>query len=227
MPPQQPLQPNMQPNNNSKINTVLLIILIILVALGIFMFFIKKDSTDTNPENTVTPTGQTQTNQNPNGPDYQPSGNPTQNNQQPTDPNVVIKTDWGVSFKKASNWSVTSDSGNTMKLESGGDVITIQYITGNTITDTDAKFGNITYYYDATQHAWMVINPDEANGGSLSPVPVSPLSYNANRLLVLKGTGRWKTDIIPLSQTTFLKINISGGGLIPPLDDLAATVQKI
>jgi hypothetical protein len=114
-----------------------------------------------------------------------------------------------------------------MKLESGGDVITIQYITGNTITDTDAKFGNITYYYDATQHAWMVINPDEANGGSLPPAPVSPLSYNANRLLVLKGTGRWKTDIIPLSQTTFLKINISGGGLIPPLDDLAATVQKI
>ncbi len=60
----------MQPNNNSKLNAALLIV---FVALGIFMFFIKKDSGATNQENTVMLTGQTQTNQNRNGSDYQPT----------------------------------------------------------------------------------------------------------------------------------------------------------
>ncbi len=59
--------------NNSKTNTVLLVILIILVSIGLFFLINDKEENDNN--DISTPTGQTQTNNNPNGPDYIPYAN--------------------------------------------------------------------------------------------------------------------------------------------------------
>ncbi len=64
----------MQTNSN-KIIIVLLVVVIII--LGYFAFFKNKQTNNS----VVVPTGQTQTNQNPNGPDYQPNGNPVVNQQ--------------------------------------------------------------------------------------------------------------------------------------------------
>ncbi len=57
--------------NNSKLNTVLLIILIILVVVGIWMLYGRKGTLENDM--VQSPSGYTQTNLNPNGPDYQPN----------------------------------------------------------------------------------------------------------------------------------------------------------
>lgn len=206
-------------NGSSKLNTILLIILI-LIGLFCSWKLVAKDKEV--PDDQTAPIGQTQTNQNPNGPDYQP------NNTVPVNYNLITKNEWGITFEKGANWNVSSNtSAKTVLSGTGGqDIITIDYVTGNSITDGDAKFGNITFSYDNTNQRWMVSEPDEANGGQVSPHPATPV-MTIEGLPVFRGTGRWLTYVIPLSHTTFIKLNISGGGLTQPLTDLVRTIKKI
>jgi hypothetical protein len=77
IPPVQQPQPVQQvKNGSSKLNTVLLLIIIILLGVGIFLFYQKKEVNDygitQNNDPLPTTNHYTQTNQNPNGQDYQP-----------------------------------------------------------------------------------------------------------------------------------------------------------
>ena len=145
------------------------------------------------------------------------------------DTNIITKKDWGVVFNKTADWEVSTNTNDRVWLQQlipDGDTMIIDYITGNSITDTDAKFADITYYYDSNSQKWMVNKPNERDGGTLPAVEAITV-LTANDLLVFPGTGRWQTAIIPLSHTTFLKINIKGGGFTQPLDDLIKTIKKI
>ena len=144
--------------------------------------------------------------------------------------NKVVKTDWGISFIGPTGWEKSFNTNQITLLQEGvsaGDGITIDYISGNKITDTDAKFGNVTYYYSDSSQAWIVESPDEQNGGTLPPTTATPALHTTSGLPVFLGTHRWATYIIPLSHTTFLKLNIGGGGNTQPLTELVKTIQKI
>lgn len=177
---------------------------------------------------TPSPSGQTTTINNQNGNDYRPNPNTSS-----VDSNLVTKSTWGISFIKSPTWNITTNTTDKVVVSqvvqdgNDGNTITLTSISGNSVTDSDAKFGNITYYYDENSKAWMVKLPDEQYGGSMSPTIAKPAFYTTSGLPVFNGTGRWGTYIIPLSSTTFLKLNISGGGLTQPLIDLTKTVKKI
>ncbi len=149
------------------------------------------------------------------------------NNQ--TSTNTINKSEWGISFTKPTGWKLATNTTNNITLQepvSDGDRIKIDYTTGDRITDNDAKFGPITYYFDTTSQSWMVIKPDEQNGGTFPPTVATPEMYTNSGLPVFRGTGRWATYIIPLSHSTFLKLNIGGSGNSKPLKALAETIKK-
>ncbi len=142
--------------------------------------------------------------------------------------NIITKNDWGVSFAKMADWDIVTNTNNEVSLKQNvgqweGDVIKISYVSGQSITDTDAKFGNITYFYDVNSSQWMKTTNE--NGVVTSVATVS--FYTTNNLPVFYGTGRWKTYIVSTSNTTFIKLNISGSGQSQPLTDLLQTIKKI
>jgi hypothetical protein len=84
----------------------------------------------------------------------------------------LVKKQWGISFIKDSKWVINSDTGNQIKLiqnvgGASGDTMTIDFIAGNTVSDSDAKFGSVTYYYDSAKQSWMKIAQDEQSAGCL------------------------------------------------------------
>jgi hypothetical protein len=212
-------------NKNNSLVAILLVIVIVL--LGYIAFKPKDTATVASLPSTQTPTGQTTTINNPNGTDYQPG----KTTNKPADPNLVTKSDWGVSLTKASGWALTSNtSGKVLLTEVSqpGDEISVDYVSGTTITDTDSKFGSITYLYDSTKQMWMETDNEEGEGVSPHPTPVQAIAvmYTADGLPVFKGTARWETFIVPLSHTTFLRLNIGGSGYSQPLNDLVKTIKK-
>ncbi len=149
--------------------------------------------------------------------------------------NTIIKNEWGISFSKPSNWDITNNANGVVELKqvSGqwvGDTISISYITGANITTTDAKFGNVTYYWDESGQKWMKIGQNNRTGENESPIPATTYTeypYVANTFPVFVGTNRWLTLIVPLSHTTFLKLHITGSGQTQPLKDILGTIKKI
>lgn len=149
--------------------------------------------------------------------------------------NTIIKTEWGVSFSKPSNWDITNNTSGVVELKqtSGewvGDTIDISYITGANITTTDAKFGSVTYYWDEGGQKWMKIGQSDRTGEMESTFPATNYTeypYMANLFPVFVGTNRWLTLIVPLSHTTFLKLHITGSGQTQPLKDILGTIKKI
>lgn len=105
-------------------------------------------------------------------------------------------------------------------------VMTLSYLSGSSVTDTDAKFGSVSYFYDALGQKWMKNAQDESTGEPYTAEAV-PDSLAADGMPVFLGTGRWKTYIVALSHTTFLKMNIGGDGNSRPLGDLLGTVRVL
>jgi hypothetical protein len=148
--------------------------------------------------------------------------------------NLIKQTDCGVSFSKTSEWSVVSNTSNEIKLDIPDDThtgfagIDIKCVLGNSITDTDAKFGNITYYYDSSSQKWMVSKPNERDGGTLPAVVATP-EFTVNGLSVFRGTGRWLTYIIPTSSSSILSLREGDteGGLTQSLTNLVKTLKKL
>lgn len=192
-----------------------ILIVVLLLVIGVFAFlqFKPKAVKDTSPV-AVVPSDQTQ-------------------NGDELDETVTTKTNWGVSFINPSGWKPTINTNRVTFLQQGGqsegDEITIDYISGNSITDTDAKFGSITYSYDSTRQTWVETNDQEGEGISphTTPTPATPVTYTTSGLPVFRGTRRWLTYIVPLSHTTFLKLNISGSGYTQTLTDFVKTIKKI
>jgi hypothetical protein len=162
---------------------------------------------------------------------------PVTSNSQTTntiDENTITKSDWGVSFAKTSDWNITGNAASEVKLteasgEDAGDTMTIDYVSGQNIMDTDAKFGTITFSYDETKQIWVETDNEEGEGVSphTTPVAATTTIYTTDNLPVFTGTGRWLTYIIPISHTTFLKLNITGSGSTQALEDLVKTLKKI
>lgn len=149
------------------------------------------------------------------------------------DENTVTKKEWGISFVKTSEWKIINIT-NKILLKPGpdqgdGDEITIEYFTGDRITDSDAKFGEITYFYDNTKKEWMRTDTMEGEGISpnTSPINATIAFKTDSGLPVFNGVGRWKTYIIPLSTNTFVKLNILGSGDTQALTELTKTLKII
>jgi hypothetical protein len=231
----------------NKTNGIVIALLVILIGLVSYSIFKPKDNTSTVldtltetdsssipvttktqviiPQNTNTTTTQTNST----------ATNSSSTVNSGTIANNVIKlTTCGVSFSKTSDWDVISNTSNEIKL----DIITndhtefsgidIKCVLGNSITDNDAKYGSITYYYDSSSQKWMVNKPDEQNGGTLPAVVAVP-EFNVNGLPVFRGTGRWLTYIVPISPTSIisLKEGDSEGGLTQSLTNLVKTLKRI
>jgi hypothetical protein len=150
-----------------------------------------------------------------------------------TDSNLIIVESWGVSFAKSENWIVTESTDSVITLmqtsgKSTGDIITVTHFTGDSITDTDAKFGWITYRYDKSKQVWMKTLQEEINlpSGTIAK-PAAALATTIDGFPVFSGTGRWKTFIIPLSYTSYLRFNIRGSGEILPLVLMTGTLKRI
>jgi hypothetical protein len=154
----------------------------------------------------------------------------------PIDDNLLKFANCGVSLSKTSEWSVISNTGNEVVLDIlstdhtlGTNGIDIKCVLSNTITDTDAKFGNITYYYDSGIKKWMVKGPDETGDGSnLTPKEATVL-FTVDGLPVFRGTGRWLTYIVPISSSSILYLHEGDteGGYTQTLTNLVKTLKKL
>ncbi len=99
---------------NNKTNTILLIILILLVVVVAWVMYGNKDKNVTLDSSEVTPSGYTQTTNNPTGNDYQPSTN-TQTPTSTSTSSVAVDsyTGWksydyrGITFKYPPTWNVS------------------------------------------------------------------------------------------------------------------------
>lgn len=212
---------------------ILSIILLVIVSIALGYFIGQKQQLLKSSQ----PTDSGLSNENNNSMN-QPLGlgNSTQNNPQPAvntqnSPNLVARSDWGISLEKPSGWNIitTTDNQITIKQDlpdGAGDVMTVDYVTGDSITDTDAKFGNITFFYDSTRQTWMKSYLDEQSNTQLITEVATP-EMIVDGLSVFKGTGRWLTYVIPLSHTNFIKINITGSGNLNPLNNLLSTIKTI
>ncbi|MFO0743732.1 MAG: hypothetical protein U0469_01625 [Candidatus Paceibacterota bacterium] len=153
-----------------------------------------------------------------------------------TNNNLISKPEWNVSFSKTSDWSITTNNLNKIILTQikgqwAGDTINISYVSGNSITDSDAKFGGITYSYDKNSNSYMVYAQSEMDGSwatsSISYFSKTYYTNSGNPLTVFRGTGRWETLIVPIRGIGFIKFNISGGGYTQSLEDLVKTLNII
>ena len=153
----------------------------------------------------------------------------------PVDDNEIRFANCGVSISKTSDWSVISNTSNETVLDIpstdhiiGTSGINIKCVLGNSITDTDAKFGNITYYYDSITQKWMVNAPDERDGGTLPAVVATPL-FTVNGWPVFRGTSRWLSYIIPISPSSILYFHEGDteGGYTQTLTNLVKTLKKL
>ena len=137
---------------------------------------------------------------------------------------LVVKNGWGVQFLVEPSWKMVTNNADQIVLSkiTGaqiGDMMTLSYITGSHITDTDAKFGDLTYFYDDTRKEWVRVRESETT-------PAIEDNTSADGLPIFTGIGAWRTYIIALSQTTFLKLNISSGH-VAPLNALLKTITKL
>lgn len=209
-------------------NTWIVFIIIIIIAIGAYS--ISKHNKDMTPTDAVSSetsgTGTTSTTGTKTG---------TATTGSNAAVNVITNNDWKIAFTKAVDWTLTPMTDKNKQILSDvagdgkGDSIIIQYVTGDKITDTDAKFGSITYYYEKSTGKWMETDNAQTNSANVftTPAPAKVVTYTADKLPVYAGTTRWLTYIVPLSNNTFLKLNITGSGATQPLQDLIKTVHKI
>ena len=148
------------------------------------------------------------------------------------DTNLIVKTNWGLCFTKCSNWSITSNTNKNITLiqttgQWSGDIMTIEYVSGDTIKDDSGKFGWILYWHDEANKSWMKQFSDEEGLVPYITKPADTLGVLADGFPIFRGNGVWATLIIPLSNKTFLKCNVTGSGATDPVFLLAGTIRKI
>jgi len=210
-----------------KKNVLITLLVIIIIVLAFVAFKPKEEPVP------VLPNDQTTTVNNANGKDYQPNST-IPSSTSSVNRNLISIEDCGVSLSKTSDWSVISSKSNETILDilsadqTGGNGIQIKCVLDSTITDTDAKFGNITYYYDSSTQKWMVQSPNEQSGGTYPPTIATPL-FTVNGFSVFRGTRRWLSYIVPISPSSILYLNEGDteGGLTQSLTNLVKTLKKL
>ncbi len=194
---------------NKKIAIVLSIIIIAVIA---FLLLKPKTTVPTDTSNVSTVPGTSA--------DTTPKGDPV--------------SKWNISFYKGTTWNITTNTNNLIVLtqtsgEWKGDIITLEYVSGPSVTSEDSKFGNITYSYDEVKQSFVSTSniSGEHVTTSTGPVPAVIAAYTADNMPAFPGTKRWLTYIVPLSHTSFLKLNITGSGNTDALKELIKTVKKV
>ncbi len=143
------------------------------------------------------------------------------------EPNLITRDDWGISFEKGEWWLVDANTENQIVLQeiaAIADTITIDYVSGQSVIDSDPSFGDVRYFYDENNEMWMREGNISNEGYELGTVPAVSVGYTSDSMPIFTGTGRWLTRIIPLSHNEFLVFNIIGTGNIQALQDLIDTI---
>jgi hypothetical protein len=145
---------------------------------------------------------------------------------------VITKPEWGISFTKPKGWNIVEGADNEIVLykmygEEGGDVITINYRPHlEYLTDTDAKFGHVTYFWGIEEKKWMLSKSSEYDSSTITSPAVTE-EFTLDGLPIFPGKGRWMTKIIPLDHYTFLELNITGSGYTDPLRLFVQGIRKL
>jgi hypothetical protein len=147
----------------------------------------------------------------------------------PVDTGIAVKKysdpPTGFSFTYPATWGLATSTGD-IKLTNlgpdGSDFITIKRAMGDSVTDTDSKFGDTMLRFDATTSQWMITQPDQ-NENEVERVATPDLMTDTG-LPAFRSTGRWATYIVALSHTKFLIVNISGDGWTGGLDPFVKTI---
>ncbi len=130
----------------------------------------------------------------------------------------------GFSFSVPDGWTLGGTNGNEILINEAGDTLNVTYYSGKEVKDVDSKFGDVTYFFDEALNEWQVVwNTDEPDMDK-GPKTAVPSFYTDSGLPVFAGIGRWKTDILVLSPTEFLIVNITGSGDTADLDPFVKTI---
>lgn len=208
-------------------NNKILVIVLILILLIVGVYFSKKPNdqvtlnnqtaTTTNSSSTTTPTSTQNT------PAYTITA--VQISQGTS---TIVKDNWGIVVTKDNDWKTLTNDDNQMVLEhiAGhiGDRITISYIKGYDITDTDPKFGSVKFYWDNGTNKWMM-NVTKANGATKTGENAKVVLYRNPPVFL--GISSYRTYIIPLSHTAFVKLNVVGSGDTSELDNIVNSLTVI
>ena len=136
----------------------------------------------------------------------------------------------GYSFYYPTTWALT-ETEDGLKLEHIGaddDYITITEVSGDSVTNKDTKFGDITYYFSTKSGKWVFeTNNDMSQATGQGSGIATPLFTTLSDAPVFSGTERWKTNIVALTQETFIVINMSGSGYTKPLEPFTKMVTTL
>lgn len=137
-----------------------------------------------------------------------------------------------ISFLKDPFWKQTTKGKSILLKEVGPtteDTIVMTRFKGTSVTTEDLKYGNVTYFYDSVNKAWMRVYHDGSltAGEKILPEIFVPIQTTKYRKPVFEGTSRHKTLIIAFSSEDFLIVNINGTGYTNILDSFVKEIQDI
>lgn len=132
----------------------------------------------------------------------------------------------GYSFEYPTGWALESGTEVPTLLSTEGDRISFTLVSGDKVQDVDSKFGDVTYQFDETLNEWQVTWNTDATVGTDQGPKSAELLFNTNSgFPVFAGVHRWKTDVVALSHTQFLLVNITGSGETTALDPIVNTLN--
>ncbi len=145
---------------------------------------------------------------------------------------VVNSTALGISFLKDPFWKLTTKGKSIILKEVGPttkDTIIMTRFRGTSVTTEDPKYGNVTYFYDPVNKAWMRVYHDNtlSIGQKILPGIFVPLQTTKYKKPVFEGTSRYKTLIIAFGFEDFLIVNINGTGYTKILDSFVKEIKNI
>lgn len=144
-----------------------------------------------------------------------------------TTPATTTYTDpSGFSFEYPTDWALQEETDVPTLLNTEGDRISFTLVSGDKVQDIDNKFGDATYQFDETLNTWQVTWNTDATVGTDQGPKAAELLFNTNSgFPVFAGVHRWKTDVVALSHTQFLLVNITGSGETTALDPIVKSIE--
>lgn len=138
----------------------------------------------------------------------------------------------GISFLKDPFWKQTTKGKSIILKEVGPttkDTIIMTRFRGTSVTTEDPKYGNVTYFYDSVNKAWMRIYHDGtlSIGEKVLPEIFVPIQTTKYRKPIFEGTSRYKTLIVAFGSEDFLIVNINGTGYTKILDSFVKEISTI
>lgn len=156
-----------------------------------------------------------------------PETSNTETDSQSLDWEVYTDSDFGFQFYYPKSWELSIDN-DAVTLTNFGpyydDRIIITKEEGDQIKNRDSKFGDVTYYYDASIQSWMVDKNTDFDSGIQKAIPSF---YTISYFPVFEGIKRWKTNIVSISANKFLVVNITGSGFTKVLNPFTETISQI